>query len=205
MSDAFYNANIPLVSTEFDKWQQLFLDNFTQLSRAFAVNHIPLEDSTTAEQHTIVQLIEQAEDIAIQTQIGDFAAYVKNVEGQTDQIFMRYEGNGTEFQFTNYQIYSILATTSQEAYFTVLPGKIMVFFGTVLKATEGKASRILLNPSIAKNIIGINITTFSLITGQVTSLTKTQDEKYITAIETNPSSGSTLPFEPFYYFILANI
>lgn len=160
MSSGDFNANVPLVTDPFADWQVSFLKNFKQLYNASSVNHVPLDDPIVANRgnHTIIELMEQ--DTEIQTNIGEMSIYTKNVESQTDQIFMEYEGNGTEFQYTNYQLYTLDpikngATIVQNQYFTFLPGKIIVYFGSL---EVGSTPNIILNPPVAKNIITVNLT-----------------------------------------------
>jgi hypothetical protein len=149
-----YNPNVPLVSNTIAEGQPSFLQNFGQLFAAFNTNHISLDDPTYAGNHNVIQLFEQSQGDTTQSQ--EIAIYSKKVAGQTDQLFMRYPSNGKEFQLTQYQIYLIGVTALQEAYFTTLPGGIIVYFGRVF--SNGTTNfNISLNPSVCTNIIGVNI------------------------------------------------
>lgn len=151
-----YDPNTPLVTTPYADWQTSFQQNFQQLYNAFKIDHIALDAAVNAGNHTYIQLPEQ--ETQRQTGTGEISVYTKDVEGQTDQIFMRYAGNGTEFQFTNYQIYNMNPIGNpvvQTQFFTFLPGKILLYFGNI-KANADNS--IQLNPTVAKNIITINLT-----------------------------------------------
>jgi hypothetical protein len=149
-----YNPNIPEKSTTIAEAQELFKDNFLTLFDAFGVNHIALNDPTNPGNHNVIQLIEQ--DKSRNTQVDEIAIYSKKVDGQNDQLFMRYPQNGKEFQITEYQIYAIQPTDKQEAYFTFLPGKIMMYFGRVFSHGT-KTFNIDINPPIKTNISGVNL------------------------------------------------
>lgn len=150
-----YNPNQPVRTDSLDTSQPSFLVNFQQIFNAFAQNHVSLDAGATAGNHTIVQLLEQAE--SFQTDISEISVYVKKVADQTDQVFLRYQGNGQEIQFTNYQLYSISSNSVQTAYFTFLPGGIILYFGLVTPQNNTQ-QLISLTPPIAKNIICVDIT-----------------------------------------------
>lgn len=149
-----YNTGIPEPETNIAEAQTLFQNNFTRLFEVFATDHVSLDSSSNAGNHNVIQLVELPSPESTQSQ--EIAIYSKKVEGQTDQLFMRYQGNGKEFQITEYQIYSIVPTDKQEAYFTFLPGKIIVYFGKVFSV--GTTSfPIDINPPVTRVISGVNI------------------------------------------------
>ena len=129
-------------------------------------NHIPLDSASGAGNHTMVQLLEQTN--AQQTNAGEISVYTKDASDQTDQIFLRYQGNGQEFQFTNYQIYSIVPTALQTSYFTFLPGRVLLYFGTFIWTFGIPYQIINLIPPVALNIISV----VSCSTGTTTGLSK---------------------------------
>ena len=208
-----FNADTPTVQLDFDLWQVQFQANFQRMSQSFLVNHVPLENASKTGNHTIVQMPEQPKDRKIQTNIGDFAIFTRLVEDQADQVFMRYEGNQPEFQYTNYQLYTIkdrldkkekiIQTTS----FTTLPGNLMIIFGSVL--IKDKKWEIILTPPVMKNIISVNMTligTFPNVPAvayEVTPIKNTVDEvDYFTSIDVmfqKPADG-----KPFYYLVMGN-
>jgi hypothetical protein len=212
--DVFYNANIPLVDTTFDQWQKLFLSNFDQMERSFKINHVPLDDPSLTGNHTIVQLVEQASDLKMQTNIGDFAAFTRDVSDQTDQVFMQYQGNGKEFQYTNYQIYSVPDIKNgnlivQKTYFTTLPGKIIVCFGSLLSSISLRPAKVTVKlfPPVIKNIISINTTIIrSSPVNSVFQASPIQNtsKKFYTSVDMIYSSNAN-NFFPFYYLIIGNL
>lgn len=153
MSLPVYNPNVPQPNGAggiFGPSQVDFLKNFEALYNAFAVNHVTLDAASNAGNHTVIQLAEQTTQQ--QTNAGELSVYSKDVSGQTDQIFLGYQGNQPEFQFTNYQIYSIPpilngANIVQTRYFSFLPGNLLVYFGYVTIASLD------LQPYVAKNVV----------------------------------------------------
>lgn len=167
-----YDPNTPLITESFDEWQENFIQNFQQLGKAFAVNHIALDASSLNGNHTIVQLVEQ--ENPQQTKVSEISAYVKNVPAQTDQLFMRLPGNGTEFQYSNYQIYTVDATN----FFTFLPGGLIVYFGLFV-ANSGQNKQLKFKPNIVKNIVGVNFTSLTQVIGSGISYSEISKEKDI--------------------------
>lgn len=149
-----YNPQIPKIDTNIAEAQTLFLENFSTLFDAFGINHVDLDDPTNPGNHNVIQLDEQEK--ARTTQSQEIVIYSKKVDGQTDQLFMRYPSNGKEFQITEFQIYSIVPTPQQEAYFSFLPGKIIVYFGRVFSRNKNTFN-IDINPPVTRNISGVNI------------------------------------------------
>lgn len=208
-----FNADTPTVDLDFDLWQRDFQANFQRMSDAFKVNHLPLEATGKLGNHTIIQMPERPAEEKIQTNIGDFALFTRLVEDQTDQVFIQYEGNLAEFQYTNYQIYPIKDIVDnkkvfQKTYFTTLPGKIIVIFGSKLD-TKSKVPSVRLIPPVCKNIISVNITligTFPVVPArayEVTPISSDVDgQPYFTSIDVNFSLGA---FNPFYYLVMGNL
>jgi hypothetical protein len=204
MTSPTYDPNIPLRTTPFADWQIYFQKNFQRLFTDFEKNHVSLTGGATAGNHTIIQMIEQSGNP--QTGATEISVYTKDVPEQTDQVFMKY-GNGTEFQFTNYQIYEIPKTDTQTTYFTFLPGKLIIYFGQHItpKFNSGKPllRSIILNPPIARNIISVNITPeFSGFSEPVIEETSNN-----IIIKLNLSTLFSNPFGPFTlnYLVMANI
>ncbi len=154
-----YDPNTPTKQLPFSDWQIQFIQNFTQLSNAFSQNHVPLDDPTSANRgnHTYVEMPQQSQDP--QTGSTEFSIFSKDVDGQTDQVFATFPGNSPVLQFTNYQIYSVLPTQRQTTYFTFLPGKLLVYFGTFITNGTGgiQANILVLNPPVSKNIVSVNL------------------------------------------------
>lgn len=123
-------------------------NNFFQMYEIFKKNHIEINDTIAPGIHKYVELLEQ--ENSPQTDIGEISIYSKDVEGQTNQIFLKFQG-GQEIQLTTYQIYSILATNKQSYFFSFLPGNVLIYFGE--KIAGGNPGNITLLPPVAKNII----------------------------------------------------
>jgi hypothetical protein len=194
-----YDPNTPLRKDPFSIWQQKMLDNFMVMDPAFAVNHVPLEAVSNAGNHNVVNLLEQDKDL--QTGFLDMTAYAKDIPYQTDQLFMRYNGNGTVFQFTNYQIYPLNFSDLQTAYFTTLPGGLIVYFGQMNNPT---GNPIQLYPQICTNLMSINCTGINS-SAAIKSFSITMQGIYVTSVEAikqSPVGGPTLP--SIFYTIIGN-
>jgi hypothetical protein len=201
MQPPIYNPNVPEnFSDTLADSQPEFLDNFLKLYNTFMVNHVALDGGATAGNHTIVQLLEQGQ--AIQTDLNEISVYTKDVAGQTDQIFLRYQGNGQEFQLTNYQIYSINPTT----FFTFLPGKILVYFGSFTSLPNNTLN---LFPAIAKKIITMSFCAISPLanfqSGKSKIVLQQPSNGFFTALNVTSSFFFQQAAPPSYYIVLANI
>ena len=107
--------------------------------------------------HNVIELLEQ--DSSKQTNVSEISIYTKNAPSQTDELYMNIQGN--EFQYTNYQIYSL--TDQTNAYFTFLPGRLIIYFGMMTLPPPSQRGPnptpvLKLNPQIAKNIVSANFT-----------------------------------------------
>ncbi len=152
-----YSPNEPQPGDALGESQPNFLNNFQSLYDAFLKNHMSLDDVSLGGKHKVVQLLEQPK--AFETGPGELSIYAKNLNRQTNQIFMRYQGNGPEFQYTNYQLYSLPPDPFTARFFTFLPGKLLVYFGSILNikfGTPDSPFSYQLFPAIAKNIITMN-------------------------------------------------
>lgn len=200
-----YDPNSPAKPSEFIATSQpVFLANFQTLYDTFLKNHIPLDALTSPGNHTIIQLTEQIG--SFQTNVGELAIYTKDAPGQTDQLFMRFQGDQPEFQLTNYQIY----TVGGASYFTFLPGRILVYFGQ-FDGVLNFQTPILLNlvPPVAKNIISVNMTVAGVLDYESPRITLTAPDsttKIIKTINVYASTGVQIaPKVTINYVIMANI
>lgn len=151
--DPLYNPNVPQnASDALAISQPQFLDNFKFLYNSFAKNHVALDAGADAGNHTIIELPAQSK--AFQTDVSEISMYSKSVENQGEEVFLRYQGNGQEFQYTAYQTYTLPDLSKQKQFFSFLPGKIIVYFGTI--TTDSEPSTLNLNPGIAKKIISVS-------------------------------------------------
>ena len=191
-----YIPNEPLPDEFLSTSQINFLYNFRNLYNAFFINHVPLDAASGAGNHKVIQMLEQP--IPLQTGVGEISLYSKDVSDQTDQLFMRYQGNGTEFQFTNYQIY----TLSENQWFTFLPGKLLIYFGVV--TIPGYPYILNLNPPVAKNIIGINFCAQTSPSQPPLATILAPQNGFITKISLQTPFGLVLS-ETMYYLVIANI
>ena len=185
--------------------QPEILNNFLTLYNIFMKNHVPLDASSGAGNHTIIQLPEQ--ENSQQTDVSEISVYSKEIEGSTYQIFLRYQGNGQEFAYTCYQIYGLTPLTNQISYFTFLPGKILVYFGTFTK-TIPQTELLTLFPPISKNIMSTSFCpqpTSNPLTNVKPRIALVQSPVgFVTGINVTAFfSGGVFP--TYFYMILANI
>lgn len=144
MSTPIYGQNVPeFITDSLAVTQPDFQDNFLSLFNIFSKNH-----NFTTGNHTYAQLLEQVNPQ--QTNVNQISIYTKDVSSQTDQLFLRYQGNGQEFQYTNYQIYRLPEQPSISQFFSFLPGGIIVYFGFYASL---KNNDLPLQPAVCKNII----------------------------------------------------
>ncbi len=201
-----YNPDIPQRKDDLAKSQIDFLNNFSTLYNAFTKNHIAL-DKTDAGNHTFVQLLEQDKNNQFQTNVDQISIYAKKVKGQTDQVFLRYQGNQKEFQFSTYQIYSIKASGGNSYFFTFLPGNVLVYFGTVQVALSTRPYPLALLPPIAKNIITVNLCALGTTPGFIPYVTLPPPvNNIIPFIELTLIPGSIFGGPSnLFYIVMANI
>ena len=201
-----YNPNIPLPDDNLAQSQIGFLNNFATLYDAFAMNHVPLDAVSEAGNHTYVELVEQGNDP--QTNQGEISVYTKNVPGQTDQVFLKYQ-NGTVLQYTNYQIYAARPfDTYQTRFFTFLPGKVLAYFGTFNAPASPSGNTLYLYPHVARNVITANfcpIGASSANSSYAPAFTLEQGiPPFYTALRLQ-KAASNRPLTNYFYFVLANI
>ncbi len=193
-----FDPIVPQPESAVSETQKPLLVNFSDIYTAFLRNHITLDDPTNPGNHTNIQLKNQQER-NISTQGQEIAIYSKKVDGQTDQVFMRYGANGKEFQITNYQIYPLQQTSTQKPFISFLPGAIMVYFGTVFLGNK-KSGSIQLMPG-CRNIIAVNLGGILLANRQPNvSLNAPINGIYTTV---NLNSVDNIPDQ--FYLILGNI
>jgi hypothetical protein len=206
-----YNPNTPTAKLPYADWQIQFQQNFTQLNNAFSKNHIALDDATVASRgnHTYVQMPEQKN--IPQTGAAEFTIFTKDVESQTDQVHFVYPGNSPVVQFTNYQIYSVPPTLLQTTFFTFLPGKILVYFGTFgpFQRVGNTPNILVLNPPVAKNIISVQFSISGNTPLYVPSygISPWTQKEIITEIFVNPNfeNKGPQPIIAVFYMVIANI
>lgn len=195
-----FNPTAPNINNPYAQWQMELLNNFSSMSRTFSQNHVALESAANGGNHTHVDLFEQTS--APQTNTGQFEIYTKDVPSTTTQAFMRYEENGTEFQYTLYQIYPINGFGVQEGFFTFLPGGLICYFGKInLVAAGAKMQSIALTPIICKNILSICTTPISNV-AKTWVCSPIFSTNLIVHVDVKYTSGSAVPF---YYFIIGNV
>jgi hypothetical protein len=194
-----YDPNTPeFPSDSFATSQPQLLDNFQALFNAFVTNHISLDATSNAGNHTNIQLIEQ--ENPLQTDASEINVYTKDAPGQTDQIFLRYQGNGVEFQYTNYQLYSIPNFIGQTTNFTFLPGRVIVYFGALF---QPNVKQIFLYPQIARKIISISLVSSGPIASKVSVALVTSPTGIITQVVPDPMFPSFIT--PQNYIVMANV
>ncbi len=199
-----YNPNTPDPNSTLGSSQPIFQKNFQSLFDTFLKNHVSLIGGATAGNHNVIQLLETLS--SFQTDFGEFSISTQNVEGQTNQLFMRYQGNGEDFQYTNYQIYKPIDYPWRISYFTFLPGKLLVYFGTFIpsKYPAGFGDpAIVLEPFVSKNIFSFNMSpigTTTTVNPQIT-LIKNENANIIRAIGFTQFNKNL----DYYYMVVSNI
>lgn len=199
-TELIYNPNIPEKRDDsLSDTQPEMLTNFQVIFNSFMRNHVSLDAVSNAGTHNVTELIQLLGDP--QTNASELSIYTKDVKGQTDQLFIRYQ-NETTFQFTNYQLYTLVNPVGQISYFTFLPGKVIVYFGVVTRFTT-PAYVIDLSPQICKNIITCSFGLLGVPSGvpknykPYVSFEKNSDGFYSKATATY-SSAFTTSFETNY-------
>ena len=204
-----YNPQIPTTDQNIAESQTNFLNNFMGLFNAFSVDHVPLNAASSPGNHNVIEAVEQP--LGLTTQSQEICIYSKKVNGQTDQLFMRYPSNGLEFQLTQYQIYPLPQiffgnVLYQIPFFSILPGGIIVYFGTIIPFAD--SFYISLNPSICSNIISVNLGVIGVQTGinqayQSNVAVQSVNGKFTSVLLTNSTVFGTPPSQ--YYLIFGNI
>lgn len=206
MSSNIYNPLVPQFgNNSLAESQPEILQNFTSLFEVFGVNHVDLDAGSTAGNHTVVELLEQT--LTPETNVGNISVYSKFAEDQTEQVFLRFQGNGQELQFNTYQIYPLKQSATRTAFFTFLPGRVLLYFGSF---TTLKKNTLTLYPPIAKKLFPVCLCPIGSSPTYPPKLTiPAADEdgyysKIILRIPTN-FTPATNPVENCYYLIMANI
>lgn len=204
MTTPIYDPGVPeRPSDSYSTSQPEFLANFISLYQAFLKNHQPIS-GTNQGVHTILELLQQTGDA--QTDLNEISFYSKNVDGQTAQVFVRINNNGTAYQLTNYQIYSLNQVANQTSYFTVLPGKFLVYFGSFTSLTNNILN---LNPPIAKNIVGLDFTpigttpNYKPVVNPIKEANGEINKLQVTSANLRNTGLGTAP--ACYYFVVVNI
>lgn len=191
--------------------QPEIVNNFFQLFNIFMINHISLDATVDAGNHTNIQL--KGQPNSQETDLSCITVYAKDDPTTTEQLFIRYQGNGQEFQLSCYQIYGLTPFPgSYIPFISYLPGRILIYFGVIIPGTLPN-NTLPLYPPIAKNIISVSTCPAESAPPTPTkpanpnfkpwiSLQKTP-EGFYTGVTFNPSFQPPAP--QFYYLILANI
>jgi hypothetical protein len=199
-----YNPNVPQQpDSALSVTQKPLQDNFQVLFDVFKVNHVPLDSVSDIGNHSLVQLLQQVNPI--ETQFGEINAYTKEAKAQTDQVYLRYQGNGQEFQYTNYQLYTLEPVDNPTNFFTFLPGRILVYFGVYVQSgSVGSKKRkyLTLRPAVAVNIISVNYCPISTTPPTLipTAFVQTAVDGFFTQIDLALNDKQSA-----YYLVTANI
>lgn len=200
-----YNPNVPLPKDNLAQSQEDFLIDFSTLYDAFLRNHVPLDDLVEPGNHTYIELFKSEK--GPQTDVGEISVYTKTVEGQTEQVFFKYP-NGTEIQFSNYQIYSLPAAPSQTQFFTFLPGKIIVYFGKVTPTAlpPGVPPALYFAPFVSKNIISVNFCPVGSAPSTIPWVKlETPQNGFVRAAFLFPAQFVGVPIPECYYIAMGNL
>ncbi len=194
-----YNQNIPKLSDDLATSQAGFLSNFQQLYNAFSKNHLPLDANVNAGNHTIVELLNNL--TGFETSAGEFSINATPVEAQTGQLFVRYQGNTQDVQYTNYQIYyQGVIQNGQFGYFTTLPGGIIVYFGGVNFTSFNSNGTISLEPFITKELLSVNLCPSGTIPRLPPSFTVLTEQDNL--VKTIVPQANTFVDGVLYYYLI---
>lgn len=218
MTSPQYNPNVPRAGDSIATSQPDFLANFMTLFNAFSTNHVDLEDAL-AGNHTIVELTAQTANFL--SNAGEISEYSRIVEEQGTQVFLKYQGTASEFQFSCYQIYSIPPISipppfiipgqpqvngTQSIYFTFLPGRVLLYFGVFSPAIASNNQFLTLIPPVATDIITADF----CVAGTTPSFkpvisVQVQDNGIISKINVKPPSVTNPVRSNSQYVVLAKI
>jgi hypothetical protein len=152
-----YDPNVPLPRDSLADSQRDFNNNFISLFNTFNRNHVPINTASIAGNHTVVDLLVQGK--APVTNVGEISVYSKNSSPDPsfiqNNLFLKYQ-SGQEIAITAYQLYSIDSANPPNRFITFLPGKILVYFGSVVLTSQNTSFD--LTPAISKKIMSVNIT-----------------------------------------------
>ena len=196
-----YDQDIPKASDDLATSQGGFLANFQQLYNAFLKNHVPLDGGAVAGNHTIIELLNSS--AGFETSAGELSLYASPVEQQTGQLFMRYQGNSQDVQYTNYQLYELNQTPQKLQFFTVLPGKILIYYGLVLVPSYPYILD--LDPPIAKNIISVNFCPGITPSQPPIVELVTSSDGIIRQLKLQTPFSLSIKNELIFYFVMVNI
>lgn len=136
-----YDGAIPQPLDTLPDSQIDFQNNFRVVFDKFHVNHVDFATPETASpdegKHIKVDYVRQP--VAQQTIIDEMAIYDKAVN-DIDQLFLRFQQNSNETQWTAGQIYEL----GNNRYYTFVPGGFIVYFGVI--ATSGNPTSFFLDP-----------------------------------------------------------
>lgn len=197
-----YQPNVPdFAGDSFADSQLQLQNNFQFLYNAFLKNHIALDALTALGNHTVIQLAQQNNDQ--QTNVDELALYSKDDPTQTDQIFLRNQGNAAPIPLTTYQLYALpTIPNKQDQFFTFLPGRIIAYFGVI----HGSNDQVYLelNPRVATKIFSVSFCGLSSVAGaQIKPNIYIPDAKDKIYRGINVQGNGPAFF--YYYLVLANI
>jgi hypothetical protein len=201
----YYDPNIPLINMPFADWQVNFLANFQRLGIAFSINHVALDATSNAGNHTYVDFV--ARDKIPEISISDFGIFSSFDTSKIPQLFMSFQNNQS-FQYTAYQIFPVdPPIANQTTYFTILPGSLIAIFGKV--SCAGKTFFSLnLSPPLIKDggLISMCFTPVDNTGLTPTVIPAAWEGKYLQIqLSSNvPGTGSN-PLSDYYYLIIGNI
>lgn len=195
-----YNQNIPTANDDLATSQAQFLSNFQQLFLAFAQNHVNFSAGSTAGNHTVVELL--SSPTGFETSAGEISLFAKPVAQQVDQLFLRYQGNTQDVQYTNYQVYpSTPIQPGQANFFTTLPGGLIVYFGSVVFSATA-LNYLYMDPFVCKSLLSVNFCPVGTIPSAPPYFNViTQREGFVTTLE----GKSFSPGVTYYYIIVGKI
>lgn len=206
-----WNSNVPLPTDNIAKSQGDFLNNFQRLYESWSRDHVSLDAGASFGNHNVARIKEVK--TGVNTSVSEIAMYTKRVDRQTDQLFIRNQGNGQEIQYTNWQINAVPPNTIpgpndttiivQTRYFTFLPGGVIIYFGEVIPTFD--RFPIFLNPPVCTNISSINLCVIGPQTSNYPSnpsVTVNSDGKAVAVHITTGFDGTGTGIPPRQFYII---
>lgn len=201
-----YDPNVPeLEDNSLAFSQPQIQNNLSKLYDAFKKNHVPLDGGSTAGNHTIIELLQQTGNP--QVDINQIALFCKLLSGNTNQLCVRYEQNGTRLAYSCYQLYSV----DSYNYFTFLPGNLIIYFGSFNTVAENKLPNniLTLKPPVILSVLGVStcpIGQVDFIQKPVFTLILPPPNSPFSQVKFSSSViNENFPAPPSHYIIIASV
>lgn len=155
-----YNPNVPQATDLISVSQGDLLTNFQQIGTVFDVDHVALDNATSANRgkHDKSTYVEQASDPT--TSANEVAVYSKDNGSGASDLYLRRESNGNVIRMS-----SGTPTASQNGY-SFLPGGILIQWGRSTIAGSASTQAITFPTAFSGTAYVVDVTPYaSPITG----------------------------------------